>query len=259
MKGFYISIKNGLLDPKHFEKMKGEKTGTIWLFLWLLDKMTLMDEEKGEGKVLGGRPVKFEEFHKEIPISRTTYVEWVKILRDENYIKTERTPYGLIFTVFKAFKVFGQKTDRSTTTRSSVYAGTRSSNYNNTVTIQTNIGLDKPTIPKRKDIIFPKETYNNILDTYQKLKEIKLQGSEFQPIQQTIKTILMSGRTPDDIIKCMEWMSKDDFYKHFWTIKTVRTKLPEFLTGKLEKKDSVPICYKPFSKEYYLKTDKFGK
>ena len=146
MKDFYITIKNGLLDPKHFAAMHGETMGVIWLFLWLIDRMTIIDEEKGEGKVLGGRPVKFEELQKEISISRTTYVEWIKLLREGGYIRTKRTPYGLIFTVYKASKIFGQKVDknrsvvkdrtqkeekdRSTSSRSSVYAEGRSSNKN---------------------------------------------------------------------------------------------------------------------------------
>jgi len=113
MKGFYITVKNGLLDPKHFIAMGGDKDkGTIWLFLWLLDRMTLVDEEKGEGSVNGGRPIKFEEFEKEIPVSKKTYQRWVRDLRESGYIKTKRTPYGLIVTVFKASKIFGQKVRR---------------------------------------------------------------------------------------------------------------------------------------------------
>lgn len=242
MKGFYITIKNGLLDPKHFKKMKGENTGTVWLFLWLLDKMTIIDEEKGEGKVLGGRPVKFEEFKKDIPISRTTYVKWIKTLRKNNYIRTRRTPYGLTFVVYKAFKVFGQKSDRRVGTRSSVCGVGRSSNNNNTVnntnTISKDIGSDKPIV--RKLVKFPKEVYNKILDTYQDLKSIELKGSEFQPIQRDIKTMLMNGRKLEDIIACMKWMNNDKFYQYKWTIKTVRFKLPEFLSGNLEEKADIP-------------------
>jgi len=114
MTGFYITIKNGLLDPKHIKKMKGDEGwGTIWLFLWLLDKMTIVNEEIGEGKVLGGKPIKFEEIHKDIGISRATYARYIDLLRSEGYIKTTRTPFGLIIVIYKAFKIFGQKTDVS--------------------------------------------------------------------------------------------------------------------------------------------------
>lgn len=111
MKGFFITIKNGLLDPKHIKAMGGDKgIGTVWLFLWLLDKMTIIDHEIGEGKVLGGKPISYEEIEKDLGISRRTYARWINILRDGKYITTKRTPYGIIFIVHKAFKVFNQKT-----------------------------------------------------------------------------------------------------------------------------------------------------
>jgi len=110
MKGFYITIKNGLLDPKHIKAMGGDRnSGTVWLFMWLLDKMTIIDVEKGEGKVLGGKPIRFEEVKKDLGISRRTYIRWIEMLRKGRYIKTERTPYGLKIIVFKAFKVFKQR------------------------------------------------------------------------------------------------------------------------------------------------------
>lgn len=113
MKGFYIQVKNGLLDPRHVHAMHGDRnSGCIWLFLWLLDKMTIVDYEKGEGKVLGGKPIKYVEIKKDLGFSRRTYAEYIKILRSGNYIKTTQTPYGLVIIVYKAFKVFGQKPKR---------------------------------------------------------------------------------------------------------------------------------------------------
>lgn len=103
MKGFGIYVKNDLLDPKHYRQM-GD---AIWLFLWLLDKMTIIDGEKGEGLVLGGKPIKFDEIGTEIGVSRSTYLRWIETLSEANYIKTKRTPYGLIITVHKAEKIFG--------------------------------------------------------------------------------------------------------------------------------------------------------
>lgn len=110
MKGFYITVKNGLLDSKHIKAMGGNRNiGTIWLFLWLLDKMTIIDEEKGEGKVLGGRPIKFEQIHQDLGISDKTYRRWLQMLREGNYITTIKTSGGLIITVYKAYKVFGRR------------------------------------------------------------------------------------------------------------------------------------------------------
>jgi len=110
MKGFYITVKNGLLDPKHIKAMGGDKGfGTVWLFLYFLDKMTVIDEEIGEGKVLGGRPIKYDDVKEDLGISRRTYARWLEMLRKGHYIKTTQTPYGLSVIVYKAHKVFGRK------------------------------------------------------------------------------------------------------------------------------------------------------
>jgi hypothetical protein len=107
MKGYYIEITNNLLEAKHRNKM-GE---SVWLFMWLLDKMTSISEE-GVGKVLGGKPIKYDEIKKDLGISRSTFQRWVNILEKEKYIITIRTPYGLSFSVNKAKKVFGKKVDK---------------------------------------------------------------------------------------------------------------------------------------------------
>jgi hypothetical protein len=101
MKGFGIYVKNDLLDPKHANNIKN----AIWLYLWLLDKMTSISEE-GLGKVLGGKPVVYDDFNKEVPTSLANYRRYVKRLRDYGYINTLRTPTGLVITINKAFKPF---------------------------------------------------------------------------------------------------------------------------------------------------------
>lgn len=101
MKGFGIYIKNSLLDPKHVEAM-GQ---AVWLYMWFIDHMTSIDE-KGVGKVLGGRPVKYEEIEKELGISQDTYTRWIARLEEYPYIITTRTPYGIVYKVLKADKRF---------------------------------------------------------------------------------------------------------------------------------------------------------
>jgi hypothetical protein len=104
MKGFGIYVKNNLLEPKHVENM-GE---SIWLYLWLLDKMTSVNEN-GIGKVLGGQPVSAGMLQDELGLSERTYRRWVDKLRSTGYIRTLRTPYGLVITVSKAEKIFSKK------------------------------------------------------------------------------------------------------------------------------------------------------
>lgn len=103
MKGYYIEVTNNLLEPKHCQIM-GD---SVWLFMWLLDRMTSISEQ-GVGKVNGGIPIRYEDVD-DLGISERTYRRWVKILKDGGYINTKRTPYGLLITVNKAKKRFGQR------------------------------------------------------------------------------------------------------------------------------------------------------
>jgi hypothetical protein len=106
MKGFGIEIKNNLLEPKHVKKMGA----SVWLYMWLLDKMTSIDED-GIGKVLSGRAVIFEDTKEDLAISRRTYQRWITMLGVNGYILTERQKNGQSILVKKAWKRFGRKTE----------------------------------------------------------------------------------------------------------------------------------------------------
>lgn len=110
MKGFGIEVKNDLLDPKHHKNM-GE---AIWLYLWLLDKITSVSET-GLGKILGGKPVTIEEIQKELFLPERTYSRYLVKLKKHGYIITTRTPYGLVFYVTKAHKRFSNRYAKSGT------------------------------------------------------------------------------------------------------------------------------------------------
>lgn len=99
MKGFGIYVQNDLLETKHIQNM-GE---AVWLYMWLLDKMTSVNEN-GIGKVLGGKPITHLDLFTDLGIHRNTYVLWVSRLRETGYISTIRTPRGLVITVNKAKK-----------------------------------------------------------------------------------------------------------------------------------------------------------
>lgn len=108
MKGYGIYVKNDLLEPKHYKAM-GQ---SIWLYLWLLDKMTSVSEN-GTGKVLGGSPIKLETIAKDLPMSDRSFTRYVDKLEQSEYITALRTPYGYIFTVTKAKKKFGREMERT--------------------------------------------------------------------------------------------------------------------------------------------------
>lgn len=103
MKGYGIYVKNDLLDKKHLEAFG---TSPLWLYLWLLDKMTSIGED-GIGKVLGGKPITYSEVEDELGLSERSYKRYIKLLRDNGYIETTRTMYGLVILVNRASKIFG--------------------------------------------------------------------------------------------------------------------------------------------------------
>lgn len=103
MKGYFIGVKNDLLEPKHRKKIGS----AVWEFMWLIDKTTSISEE-GIGTVLGGRPIKLDELCKELGVSRSAISENLNKLEKEKYINIIKAPYGLFITVNKSSKVFGK-------------------------------------------------------------------------------------------------------------------------------------------------------
>ena len=135
MKGFGIEIKNNLLEPKHVDKM-----GTsVWLFMWLLDHVT-SSTEQGEGIILGGKPIKFEEIKKDLGISPDTYTRWREKLLEYPYISATRTPYGMIFKVYKIHKRFGNRIRKIAESNTEEVRNLESENAesNKTVTVRQN-------------------------------------------------------------------------------------------------------------------------
>ena len=104
MKGFGIYVENKLLTPKDFKSMGV----SVWLYLWLLDKMTSVSES-GIGLVLGGKPVTFEMVQESLGMSRATYKRHISMLRQGGYIKTTQAPYGIIFRVIDTKKIFKKR------------------------------------------------------------------------------------------------------------------------------------------------------
>jgi len=89
---------------------------------------------------------------------------------------------------------------------------------------------------------FKKDIYKDILQKYQELKGIILQGQEFSPPQHYIKLMLQSKRTPEDIKRCMKWLAEsDEEWTQNWKMSTVYKILPEFVAGKLDKDNNVDV------------------
>jgi hypothetical protein len=98
------------------------------------------------------------------------------------------------------------------------------------------IRLDNTASAKsRRSINFPKKDYSDIISLYEKLKGVKFSGSEYLPIQQTIKSMFIAGRKKEDIVALMETLNNSDL-EHWqsWTIETVKKQLPLFISGRLK-------------------------
>ncbi len=103
---FYITISNGLLEGDHKDRM-GD---AVWLYMWLIDKITRIDDN-GLGYVLGGKPIQIDEIK---GFARRTAQRYIAVLKDEGYIEVRYTPRGMVFMVTKAKKKFGRKTESGT-------------------------------------------------------------------------------------------------------------------------------------------------
>jgi hypothetical protein len=97
-----ICVWNGILEKKHRERM-GKRTA-LWLYLEMLDKITLEDSQ-GIGWLLGKKPIKLREFEGNVLTNRRFF----KTLLHFSYIVARRTPYGYVIGVTKTLKLrFGR-------------------------------------------------------------------------------------------------------------------------------------------------------
>jgi hypothetical protein len=107
VKQFGIFVKEGLLDPKHVAAI-GE---AIWIYLFLLNSVTKVKGE--DGLVFGGAPFSISRVNEKIgKLDRMTYWRHMKRLEKAGYITVQRAMRGLIVTVTKSYKIFGDVTER---------------------------------------------------------------------------------------------------------------------------------------------------
>jgi hypothetical protein len=96
---FWIGVKGGLIDWKHYKRM-GK---AVWLFLHLVRCQTAVSQH-GEGVVYYGRRITLESIRSEtkgIPVR--TLKDWVNRLRRQGYIRTDdHGCKGLVFWVLNA-------------------------------------------------------------------------------------------------------------------------------------------------------------
>lgn len=85
---------SGLLTPEHYKKMRG----AIWTFFWCVDRTTNEYEDENEvrwGKVLGNKPVTYQEIAKSLGIHWRTIQDHINRLKEGGYIRIRQHPRGL--------------------------------------------------------------------------------------------------------------------------------------------------------------------
>jgi len=101
---------SGLLEPGHYKNIGS----AIWLFLWCVSSTTSEREKDGVvwGIVLGNKPVKTEELAASFDVSVRTIRDWLKVLREHEYIRVTRAPTGIILTVRKSKKFLRRSAEK---------------------------------------------------------------------------------------------------------------------------------------------------
>jgi hypothetical protein len=92
---YHLPIFIGLLAKKHYHQIGP----AIWVFLWLIDKVTQEYEDADGmrwGKVLGGRPFRYQNIADYYGISLITVKRYINTLKKWGYIRTGRDQYGVI-------------------------------------------------------------------------------------------------------------------------------------------------------------------
>jgi len=101
---YYIPINSGFIEKKHLDILG---TCPAILFELFVDWVT-QDNEDGWGICRGGIPITYTEVEKRMSISRSTYTRYMKVLMDNEYIKTTKALNGIIIEVRKS-KKWGRK------------------------------------------------------------------------------------------------------------------------------------------------------
>jgi len=99
------------------------------------------------------------------------------------------------------------------------------------------IRLDKTSITsqKRGSVKFLKTDYDEIIKKYEELKCTTFVGSEYKPIQQTIKSMFMDKRNKQQILDLMTSLNNSQL-EHWqsWNIGTVKKQIALFISGNLK-------------------------
>lgn len=158
------------------------------------------------------------------------YLKW---LETEHQIEQQKNSFTTIVTVLK-YDEYQNMTERRNTKRYTK----KTPNDTQTTNDNKELTNDKQIRATLKDKFetdkYPKENYVKILNEYQRLKGVRLQGQEYLPPMKVIKQMFQSGREVTQIIETMGICEEN--YED-WSMNTVKMKIADVVGGKLRGKD----------------------
>jgi hypothetical protein len=210
---------------------KPDKWFKIWFFL--INKVNHQDTKLFKR---GSNFTTYQEISLFTKATKHQIDQFIRWAKKESMLTTQKTTRGMIVFIdkYKEYQDYiktKNDTEHETKTKQK---RNKNDTINNNVNNDNNVKNTRLATPTRKEISFKKEDYNLIIEKYQSLKGIQLKGNEFKPVQQTIKSMFLSGRSAEDIVACMEFLANNpkECWQN-WTINTIFKQLPLFLAGKL--------------------------
>jgi biotin operon repressor len=212
-----------------------------WAWLWVVLLLLASHKEKDDfiwnGKVIKLKKGQFITGRKKLKeltnIPETTIERALTYLEKSGHqIEQQKTTKFRLITILnweKYQQVDSKADNRRTTDGQQTDTINKGNNDNNEIRLS---GC-KPRKDNFETDKYPKEEYTKVLNAYQKIKEVKLQGAEFLPIMREIKIMFKSARKADEIIEALEVCN--DNYED-WSMNTVRMKIADVISGKLKSK-----------------------
>lgn len=209
---FPFPTYSGLLEPDHYKKIGS----ALWLFLWCVSSTTKEVERDGVnwGVVLGNKPMKVKEDIAPIfEVDEKTIRRWIKSLESNEYIRTTRTPHGLIFSV-KNSKKYKNRMDKNVLSQNSertkMSDDMESSDKNVLSRTDKNVRCNKDIISTTNTITNNLDPIDEIANRYSDLRTAQEghpsypNAKDYQVIAQIVAHGVPSSRTIELLEQCFK-------------------------------------------------------
>lgn len=230
----YVPIANDVIDALTQTRISGEAMQVLFHIF----RKTYGFNKKEDA-------ISLNQFALATGLKKNSVCRALRKLKQLNLITQKGYSKAIIYRFNKDFDTWQPLTKKDTGTPKSEWGvlqkvnkrySKKSTTKDSKDNIQKTIRADNPLKDKFETNKYPKEDYIKVLNEYQRLKGIKLQGDEFLPPMAEIKRMFKSGRNVEQINETMEIC--EDNYED-WSMNTVRMKIADVVGGKLRSKNPV--------------------